>query len=154
MEDAMPSEAPTASDEDTLARTLWGEARGEGREGMAAVAWVVRNRAAKAGRHETMHGRQHPLFGDGTAASACLRPLQFSCWNATDPNRARLTAVTREDPQFRIACEVAAAVLDGGLADPTNGATHYHEASIHPAWAEGQTPTARIGRHVFYRLTA
>ena len=34
---------------DTLARTLWGEARGEGRAGMQAVANVIRNRAARPG---------------------------------------------------------------------------------------------------------
>ncbi|MGG6879769.1 UNVERIFIED_CONTAM: cell wall hydrolase, partial [Pseudomonas aeruginosa] len=30
---------------DTLTKTIWGEARGEGREGMIAVAWVILNRA-------------------------------------------------------------------------------------------------------------
>ena len=35
------SNAPELSDLDTLARTIWGEARGEGREGMIAVAWVA-----------------------------------------------------------------------------------------------------------------
>jgi hypothetical protein len=34
----------TARDIDTLARTIWGEARNQGREGMIAVAWVIRNR--------------------------------------------------------------------------------------------------------------
>jgi spore germination cell wall hydrolase CwlJ-like protein len=145
---------PSSTDLDTLARTIWGEARGEGREGMEAVAWVVKNRAAIAQRHETVRGRPHPLFGDGTVAGACTPPLQFSCWNANDPNRALLLAVTRTDPAFGFACAIAAAVLDGGSADPTGGATHYHEASVHPAWAEGQTPTARIGHHVFYRLSS
>ena len=34
---------------DTLARTIWGEARGEGSAGMQAVANVVMNRAAIGG---------------------------------------------------------------------------------------------------------
>lgn len=31
-------------DRDSLARTLWGESRGEGFEGQIAVAWTIRNR--------------------------------------------------------------------------------------------------------------
>jgi len=30
---------------DTMARTVWGEARGEGERGMEAIAWVIKNRA-------------------------------------------------------------------------------------------------------------
>jgi spore germination cell wall hydrolase CwlJ-like protein len=33
----------TEKDRDVLARTLWGEARGEGLAGMVAVAWSIRN---------------------------------------------------------------------------------------------------------------
>ena len=31
-------------DVDVLARTIWGEARGEGRAGQIAVGWAIRNR--------------------------------------------------------------------------------------------------------------
>jgi hypothetical protein len=31
-------------------------------------------------------GEPHPLYGDGSLASACKALLQFSCWNADDPN--------------------------------------------------------------------
>ena len=34
----------TEKDRDILARTLWGEARGEGTAGQIAVAWTIRNR--------------------------------------------------------------------------------------------------------------
>ena len=34
----------TEKDRDILARTLWGEARGEGTAGQVAVAWTIRNR--------------------------------------------------------------------------------------------------------------
>jgi spore germination cell wall hydrolase CwlJ-like protein len=152
----MASDAPAeprSSDLDTLARTIWGEARGEGPDGMAAVAWVALNRAGIAARYEAVSGRPHPLYGDGTVAGACTRPLQFSCWNASDRNRPLLLAATMADPAFAVAWRVAGDVLDGAIADPTAGATHYHEASVHPSWAQGQTPTQRIGRHVFYRLS-
>lgn len=64
----------TAGDIDILARTIYGEARGEPWEGKIAVAWVVRNRAERGG-----------WWGD-TIREVCLKPWQFSCWNETDPN--------------------------------------------------------------------
>jgi N-acetylmuramoyl-L-alanine amidase len=123
---------------DTLARTLWGEARGEGREGMMAVASVILNRAAKPG----WWGR--------SVAEVCLRPRQFSCWLADDPNRAKLEKVDERDAQFRLAQQIAEQALGGGLPDYTFGATHYHAVDIAPAWAKGHTPCVVIGRHAFY----
>ena len=43
---------------------------------------------------------------------------------------------------------------DGGeIADPTAGADHYCADYIAaPKWARGRTPTAKIGRHLFFRL--
>lgn len=34
----------TDKDRDILARTIWGEAMGEGLDGMIATAWTIRNR--------------------------------------------------------------------------------------------------------------
>lgn len=151
--------AYTPQDRETLARTLWGEARGEiedtGPVAFEAVAWVVRTRAAVAAAY-VRRGRRHPLFGDGSVRSACLSPWQFSCWNAGDPNLPRLLAVTDRDALFRLALGVASAVLDGAVPDPTGGADHYVVTSWVPRtrWA-AQNPdrrTAVIGRHSFYRL--
>ncbi|MBI1775213.1 MAG: cell wall hydrolase [Proteobacteria bacterium] len=142
-------------DGNILARTIWGEARGEGEAGMTAVAAVIRNRACIAARYMGVRGRPHPLFGDGTIASACTAPRQFSCWNASDPNRAKLLAVTAIDPQFHDATRIAEETIGGARADPTNGADHYFEKSIPvPDWARGKTPTATIGHHVFFKLEA
>lgn len=133
----------------TLARTLWGEARGESMDGQIAVAWVIRNRATRARFAGRLVGRQ------GATAHVCLAPWQFSCWNEGDPNRAKLL-VLRED-QCRGEIGVASDVLDGLVADPTNGADHYHTIDP-PPWAEAWPPdwsttmreTARFGGHVFY----
>lgn len=133
----------------TLARTLWGEARGEPLEGQVAVAWVIRNRASRSQFAGKLVGRE------GAAAAVCLAPWQFSCWNESDPNRAKLL-VLRED-QCRREIGVASNVLDGLVPDPTNGADHYHTIDP-PAWAEAWPPTwapsmretARFGGHVFY----
>jgi len=123
---------------DTLARTLWGEARGEGRAGMVAVAAVICNRAARPG----WWGR--------SVAEVCLKPRQFSCWLADDPNRAGLERVGDGDAVFVQAQEIAAAALAGSLPDYTFGATHYHAVDAAPAWARGHTPCVVIGHHAFY----
>jgi spore germination cell wall hydrolase CwlJ-like protein len=133
----------------TLARTLWGEARGEPSEGQIAVAWVIRNRATRARFADRLLGH------DGAVAWVCLAPRQFSCWNESDPNRAKLLML--RDDQCRGQVGVALSVLDGLVADPTHGADHYHTINP-PAWASAWPPdwapsmreTARFGGHVFY----
>ncbi|OAN44000.1 cell wall hydrolase [Paramagnetospirillum marisnigri] len=133
--DAMP-EADAAVD--VVARTIWGEARGEGATGMQAVANVISNRVANPG-----------WWGRGWVG-VCQAPYQFSAWNANDPNLVKLATVTTADPSFAAAVEIATAAVNGGLDDITGGATHYHTVNIHPAWADELTVTAQIGRHVFY----
>lgn len=123
---------------DVMARTLWGEARGEGEDGMRGVACVILNRAARPG----WWGR--------SVAEVCLKPHQFSCWLEQDPNRAALLQVTEEDVSFALALRIARAALAGRLADYSFGATHYHAIDIAPAWARGRTPCVVIGNHAFY----
>jgi N-acetylmuramoyl-L-alanine amidase len=130
---------------DVLARTLWGEARGEGSEGMEAVCNVVLNRVKIA------QEKGGYWWGDNII-SVCQKPYQFSCWNRSDANYKKLQAVTEKDIYFATAVRIARRGVAGALLDITNGATHYHEQSILPPWAMGQLPTAHIGRHVFYRI--
>jgi N-acetylmuramoyl-L-alanine amidase len=135
------------SDLDTLARTIWGEARGEGIAGMEAVASCVMNRVDL----DLGHDNKPDWWGEGVAG-VCRRPWQFSCWNANDPNRRKLDAVDETDPIFRKALEIAERAMGRRLIDRTGGATHYHTKSSKPRWSEGRTPTAVIGWHMFYRL--
>ncbi len=126
-----------SQDVDILARTLWGEARGEGSTGMQAVANVIINRVDD--------GR----FGDGIIG-VCQKPYQFSSWNANDPNRARLLSVTAADPQFSQALQIAQYAASGQLQDLTGGALYYYATSIsEPAWAADLPVTAQIGQHIF-----
>ena len=97
----------TDNDIDTLARTLYGEARGESHTGKIAVANVVMNRVALASKH--------PHFGDGTAAGACKAPWQFSCWNAADPNSQIINDVDDNDPVFADCLDIAQTACDGQL---------------------------------------
>lgn len=125
---------------DVLARTLWGEARGEGTIGMQAVACVVMNRIKTGG-----------WWGD-TVVQVCQKPYQFSCWNKDDPNYGKVLSVDGGDIHFVTAQRIAARAVCGVLDDPTKGATHYHAAGTTPYWVRGEKPVAVIGRHVFYRM--
>ena len=102
-------------DVEALARTIWGEARSGGRAAMSHVASVVLNRVAVAQAHVLRSWRPHPLYGAGNAIGACLAPLQFSCWNAGDPNRPKLIAVSDADAMFGEAQTIARAAIDGQI---------------------------------------
>ena len=131
---------------DILARTLWGEARGEGAEGMRAVAHVILNRARIA---EEKGG----FWWGNNIIQICQKPYQFSCWNRSDPNFCKLTQIDENDPYFVTALRIARQAVAGTLgADMTFGATHYHTKSIKPYWAKAYKPTAEIGHHLFYFL--
>lgn len=129
---------------DTLARTLYGEARGESVRGREAVAAVVVNRV----RHARARGG---YWWGTTVEEVCRKPYQFSCWNESDPNRAVIAAADGDDPMFACCLRIARRAIAGSLRDPTEGATHYHAVGADPLWAVGRTPCARIGRHVFFK---
>jgi spore germination cell wall hydrolase CwlJ-like protein len=137
-----------AAEIDTLARTLWGEARGEGEAGMVAVAAVVLNRV----RISAEHGGR--FWWGRSISGVCRCRLQFSCWNPADPNRAKLLAVDDGDPAFRLAKSVAAEAVAGRIEDPTYGATTYKVASLPwpTAWGRPRLPLITIGKHAFYNL--
>lgn len=127
-----------ATDLFTLARTVWGESRGELDEGKAAVAHVILNRF-----------RSGKWFAANSIAETCRKPWQFSCWNDDDPNRAEILNLTLDDAAFLQCVDIATGCLAVRIKDPTGGATHYHASHAHPAWAEGRTGRI-IGRHIFY----
>ncbi len=126
---------------DTLARTIWGEARGEGSIGMQAVAAVIHNRL----RVSKAKGK---FWWGNSIIEICQKPYQFSCWNRDDPNYRKVLNVDARDRIFAKALDIARICLP----DPTRDATHYHVAGIYPFWARNQQPTATIGRHIFYRI--
>tara|TARA_B100001989_G_C24505731_1_gene447431 strand:+ start:495 stop:1010 length:516 start_codon:yes stop_codon:yes gene_type:complete len=142
-------------DQDTLARTLWGEARGEGYTGMQAVANVIMNRYKKAQGSVSVARR----WG-GTVAEICQKPYQFSTWNANDPNLHLVQAVTTADSNFATALDIAKRALQGRLPDLTGGADHYLNIAVTkqirggtlPPWADLNKRTASIGSHTFLRL--
>jgi spore germination cell wall hydrolase CwlJ-like protein len=124
---------------DLLTRTVYGEARGESEEGQAAVAWVIRNRAA-AGRD----------YMGKTIKEVCLKPQQFSCWDSQDPNRNVLLTLDTNDSLYKKIRKVVEQVLNGTRPDNTYGSLHYHANYIKPSWTNGKTPVVTIGNHLFY----
>jgi spore germination cell wall hydrolase CwlJ-like protein len=130
------------NDLDILARTIYGEGRGElyrfGIASLIAIANVVVNRKNKN-------------FAK-TIADVCLAPLQFSCWNLKDPNYEKIKSVARENSVFKICFEAAENVLLGKWPDLTSGCDHYHERTAKPFWAAYLEPKRIFGSHYFYEL--
>jgi len=118
---------------DTLARTLWGEARGESKEGREAIASVIHNRLKKPSR-----------FGKNIEG-VCRKPKQFSCWNDGDPNLPKLKKVDKSDPIFAECIAIAEKTVQGHLDDLIKGADHYHALGVSPPWSHGKMPCTTIG---------
>lgn len=134
-------------DIDILARTIYGEARGEygGQAGMAslvAVGNVVMNRLIAGGRY----GK--------TIQEVCQKPWQFSCWNEGDPNRGIIIREDIDNPVFLVCLEVATKVSQRHWPDLTKGSDHYHASTmpLYPPWAKRIKPKVYIGKHLFYQL--
>lgn len=131
-------------EKDWLARTIWGEGRGEGASGMRAIAAVIMNRVAH---------RRYP----STVQGVVRQPQHFSMWNAGEPNGIAASAVTDADAAFRTALQIADDALSGRLVDPTGGATMYYSPSAMvpkgsvPGWNFNVLrQSATIGKHVFF----
>ena len=126
-------------DVEVLAKTIYGEARGEPVEGQYAVGATVVNRLAL-----------HTWYGS-TVTGVCLKPYQYSCWLKSDPNYQKLIVMEDTDPLLLPFINIAEEVING-TNDPTNGATHYYAVSIPPpAWIANATFTVQIGHHRFYK---
>ena len=132
---------------DVLARTLYGEASGETKQGIEAVAHVILNRVTQA---EKSGGK---FWWGNDIVSVCQTPYQFSCWNPGDPNRQKLMAVTADNKKFATCLRIARRAVYSQLgADITNGANHYHTTAVSPKWSVDKTPIAQFGTHVFFKL--
>ena len=130
-----------------LARTIYGEARGEyaknGIGSLIAIANVVMNRV-----------QQQKWYGK-TIQEVCLKPWQFSCWNKMDPNFLILQKKNIDDPVYEKCLEVANKVSTHVWPDITQGCDHYYSITLPfpPVWARGKKPKCRIGQHIFFDLS-
>ncbi|MBB4659724.1 cell wall hydrolase [Parvularcula dongshanensis] len=120
-----------------LATAAYFEARGEGEEGMAAVAHVVMNRA---------ESEAYPDTPCAVVTQRRGRSCQFSWYCDGKPDQPKNLA------RYAEALTVARAVMNGEAPDPTDGATMFHASRSTPYWAQHASMTAEIGSHRFYRL--
>ena len=135
------AEGPTTGDRpdpgtrEILALNLYHEAKGEGREGMLAVGWVVLNRLA-----------------DGAFPRAVADIVTQGCqfgWLCDDrPDEPT------DHRAWRRALAIAAELLTADPPpDPTRGAMWFHNAGLaDPGWCDRgrMAPSTRIGNHLFY----
>ena len=88
-------------------------------------------------------------FGD-TVVEVGLKPNQFSCWKANDPNREKVEAASIDKDVFLECLDVAKRTLAGEFEDLTFGSRHYHTLQAAPYWSKGKTPIIQIGNHRFF----
>jgi spore germination cell wall hydrolase CwlJ-like protein len=120
------------SQRDVVAMTILGEARGEGKAGMYAVACVISQRAINRNK---------------TAKQICLQRKQFSCWNGGGKNlRALLNT-----PEATYA-KMLATNINNLQRSYTGNADHYCTLNTYNYWTRGKAPIKVIGNHKFFKL--
>jgi N-acetylmuramoyl-L-alanine amidase len=148
----MPEPFTRLTDLETLALTLWGEARGESIVGKLAIACVIRNRS---------------LARNLTIKEVCLQPMQFSCFQPKGGQanyqrvREMATAILGGDhslfanPEWLECQWVALGITQFKLRDVTQGADHYMTTDLldtnPPKWAQAMESTIVLGAHTFLR---
>lgn len=131
-------------DEQIVAATLLGEARGEGRCGVYAVACVIQQRS---------------INRNMSPAKICLQKNQFSCWKVGNKQLTLLEANKKYYNQggpIMYARQLARAIVKKRPLDRTfvGNADHFIATSLKnkPSWAKKEKITTIIGNHTFYKL--
>lgn len=132
-----------SSDIKDLALVSWREARGEGRQGMWAVATSIMNRVL------------NPKWWGKDVHSVVWKKWQYS--SMTAPGDPQLnTQPKADDPSWKVALDVATQVYDGKYVLAISHADSYYDISLDkpphtpPAWAAQKDFVCQIGRLKFY----
>ncbi len=129
-----------------IAKTIWGEGRGESYEGKVAIGNVIIN------RYKISQATRKSHWWGNTIEQIILHPYQFSCHNHNDPNKSKIAKLTTQNYQYRETLKIAKGILSGAIKDNTFGATHYFAyKTVQPRWASKMKKTKRIGNHDFYK---
>ena len=121
-----------------LSDAVYYEARGEGADGMAAVAQVVINRV------------RHPAFPKSVCGVVFQGAQSHSCQFSFACNGAMRRP--KEPAAWRRAQSIAARAMGGFVMAEVGHATHFHVASIGAGWGGNLLRVAQIGSQVFYRF--
>lgn len=120
-----------------IATTLWGEARGEGLDGLMAVASVI--------WYESRRRKISPM-------AECLRPWRYSCWRKGVFQQKNPDI---KSPIWKTCLEIANALM-AGVFTPTLTASHYFNPKGVPggwpkSWNRSKmTFVKKVKQHVFY----
>lgn len=126
-------------DVECLTQAVYYEARGEGRDGMRAVAQVVLNRARHSAFPRTVCG---VVFQGAGRRTGCQ--FSFTC------DGSMRGAVNRA--AWNRAREVATRALSGEVYAPVSNATHFHTTAVNPRWRNALVRVNQVGNHLFYRF--
>ena len=145
---AMGAEQPLTQEEEVVAITLMGEARGEGEIGLYAVGCVIQKRAQERELTLSQVCLQNKINKNG------VRVWQFSCWNDKPYIETMKRLLEANTKQAKYAKMLARAMCKGWrlAQDFTGEANHYHANYVTPYWSKRFKPTKRIGNHIFYKL--
>lgn len=133
----VPGSAIAETNVQCMARTVYFEARGDGVEGMEAVAAVVMNRVAHGEFPDTVCG----VVRQGGEQPPC----QFSFWCDGRSDRPGNKAL------WSIALEVAERAVDGELEYSVSGALFFHTKAAGSPFGARREHVATVGEHLFYR---
>ena len=125
------------TERDVVAMTILGEARGEGKSGMYAVATVINQRSINRNK---------------TPKAVCLKAWQFSCWNKNDPNRKKLPTLLKTHPMRHYATTLAQNIMKLDRSYTKNADHYINKDSRKPSWLRDVKPVRVIGNHSFYKL--
>ena len=124
--------------EDILARVLWGEAEGEGADGMQAVGNVIMNRVERDSKY------------NADAQDIIMENKQFS--SIGNPERLEaMMNLSKDNPEYIQALEISKKLLAGEMDDITSGATHFYNpntAAKH-SWIDEYPVTFKLKNHWF-----
>jgi len=126
-------------DLECLTQAVYYEARGEGRDGMKAVAQVVLNRARHPAFPKTVCG---VVFQGSNRSTGCQ--FSFTCNGAM---RARVN-----QSAWNRARDIASAAMSGEVYRAVGTATHFHTTAVAPSWRNRLVRVRAVGDHVFYRF--
>lgn len=126
-------------DLDCLTQAAYYEARGEGRDGMRAVAQVVLNRVRHPAFPKSVCG---VVFQGAGRRTGCQ--FSFTC-DGSMRGRVNRAAWNR-------ARDIASSALSGAVYGTVGNATHFHTTGVSPGWRNSLVRVGQVGDHLFYRF--
>lgn len=132
-------------DEEVMALTLYGEARGASFNAKLGMAQVMWNRT------------KDKRFGSNIK-EVVTKPKQFSCYNDNDVNLQIIMGVVEDfDGNFnknihlRECYMIALAVINGYIQGKVKDSLFYHTTGVNPKWNKNMILEAKIGNTLFWK---